>query len=205
MSRATVILNGRADREKVCRHCGRTFSKDPRNTWAYWARAKYCSQDCAGAARAAELKDGRAAMKDDFQRWFDQPEIGCWEWTGARTRDGYGAYSYEGKSYRAHRIALLLDGRAPAPDQYACHHCDNPLCVRPDHLYPGTPRDNMRDAIDRRRVRAGERNHSSKLTEAAVREIRASGASVGSLAKRFGVTHGAVSMARSGKTWRQVQ
>lgn len=190
--------------EKSCQHCGAVFAKDPRNTWKYWARAKYCSQACAGMANAADLQSKRLPMREDFERWFDKPEDGCWEWKGARTADGYGAYGYEGTSYRAHRIALVLDGREPTQDQYACHHCDNPLCVRPSHLYPGTPTDNMRDARDRDRLRVGERNHFSKLTEAKVREIRASKETVGQLAARLGVTHGAVSMARSGKTWKHL-
>lgn len=192
MSRVTLAT-------KTCAYCHRTFSKDPRNTWAYWERAKYCSQQCAGNAQTARLAAQRLPLREDFARWFDRPEDGCWEWKGARSADGYGAYSYKKKSYRAHRLALELDGR-PVPDgMYACHHCDNPICVRPDHLYVGTPTDNMRDAKKRNRLRPAR-----KLTESDVLAIRASKEPVKALAAKYGVTHGAISMARSGKTWGSV-
>lgn len=91
---------------------------------------------------------------------------GCWEWTGTTSR-GYGTLRVGSLSngtrrkILAHRYSLALAlGREPVG--MVLHHCDNRLCVRPDHLYEGTSSDNMRDAYDRKRIvpydRRGERN-----------------------------------------------
>lgn len=87
---------------------------------------------------------------------------GCWEWRGPRqTGDEprYGLVSgatrerYDGERY-AHRLALILDGRSPG-ELFALHHCDNPPCIRPDHLYVGTSADNARDVTERGQPRSG--------------------------------------------------
>ncbi len=73
----------------------------------------------------------------------------CWLWLGARDRRGYGYFSVgpaaTRRTFCAHRIAVALNGRIPGDDQMVCHHCDNPQCVRPDHLFLGTHSDNMQD------------------------------------------------------------
>lgn len=92
---------------------------------------------------------------------------GCWMWLAGRNALGYGTIQY-GKPRRsvlAHRVAWELTHGAPPPaDLEVCHRCDEPACVRPDHLFLGTHRDNMRDMIaKRRRVTAMEkRTHCPK-------------------------------------------
>jgi hypothetical protein len=204
--RAFLVLANAAvrEREKACDHCGNRFAKDPRYTWAYWARARYCSPVCTRAAQSAAAEEARPPFEVAFEKWF-QPSAGCWNWTGGLDKDGYGAFNYGGKSYRAHLVALKLDGRPVPRGMYGCHTCDNPSCVRPDHLYPGTPTQNMQDAISRGRVRRGEAQHNARLTEDAVRAIRASSISAKKLAAQYGVSRSAVELARNGKTWRHVQ
>ena len=70
---------------------------------------------------------------------------GCWLWAGAVMWKGYGAIGYFRKVLRAHRVAYeLCVGPIPS-GAHVLHRCDNRLCVRPNHLYLGTPRDNALD------------------------------------------------------------
>jgi hypothetical protein len=108
-----------------------------------------------------------------------------------------------------------VNGRVP-DGLWVLHHCDNPPCVNPAHLYVGTHADNMRDMRERRRhwyhadpanIIRGERSGAAKLTEAQVRELRRlhdAGRSYGSLAREYGVSRQAVSSAITGRSWTHV-
>ena len=81
---------------------------------------------------------------------------GCHTWTGATDRDGYGFFSDRQRLTRAHRWALEQSlGRSLPPELFACHTCDNPPCVRVEHLFVGTVTDNNRDTIAKGRHRKG--------------------------------------------------
>jgi len=144
----------------------------------------------------------------------------CWNWHGSHIRAGYGHVNHKSLPRRvmAHRFSWELHYGYPPGDLLVCHHCDNPPCVRPDHLFLGTLADNYHDCatkgrhphgsthylrLEPERVR-GERNPAAKLTEAevfAIRTRRAGGARVRALAKEYGVSESLISAIFHGKVW----
>jgi len=106
----------------------------------------------------------------------------CWEWTASFLNDGYGQFWFKRKTCRAHRMSWeLTHGPIPLGKQ-VLHHCDNPSCVNPQHLFLGTHEDNMEDKHSKGRVCAGELHGASKLTWNEVHWIRFSSLSRAELA-----------------------
>ncbi|MBX3583571.1 MAG: HNH endonuclease [Rhizobiaceae bacterium] len=142
---------------------------------------------------------------------------GCWLWTGSVNRQGYGAIRVGKRMRKATHVSILLDtGSWPAQGLIACHKCDNPSCVRPDHLYAGTYKDNARDRdVQGRFVRPprcsaarqvrGERQHLAKLTPDKVRMIRSGAGTPEHLAAKFGVAKRTIYQVLAGKTWCHVK
>lgn len=89
-------------------------------------------------------------------KYVAQQPNGCWHWTGAKDRYGYGRVSKVsyGESL-AHRALYSHLKKPIATGLYLCHRCDNPQCVNPEHMFEGTQADNLRDA-QRKGRRLGE-------------------------------------------------
>lgn len=127
----------------------------------------------------------------------------CWTWTRACYRNGYGAFSIGGRNRLAHRVAWFLT-YGEWPDRMVLHSCDNRRCVRPDHLFLGTAKDNTRDMMQKGRGLALGRFPNAKLTEADVvriKELRGRGQSQGSVARAFGVNAATVREITKGESW----
>lgn len=127
---------------------------------------------------------------------------GCWEWTAARTPMwGYGHIrvgGHTGSIQGAHRVSWTLANGPIPPGMEVCHRCDNPPCVRPDHLFLGTGQANSDDKMAKGRDRKalGAANGRAKLTADQVAEIRrrvAAGETQTSVARDFGVNSAHVS------------
>lgn len=95
----------------------------------------------------------RSLMERFEDSYMPEPMSGCWLWLKGLTGKGYGAIKVDGRQLMATRVSwTLYRGHLPS-SLFMCHHCDNPACVNPDHLYPGTALDNIRDAIRRKRFK----------------------------------------------------
>lgn len=157
----------------------------------------------------------------------------CWHWTACRARYGYGMIRHDGRTQRAHRVALLLTD-AP-PRGHALHHCDAPSCCNPLHLYWGTDADNVADRERRGRSGSakGDRNgsrkypgrrprgvsHGDAIRRATPRGDRVATAKLNDnivalvlrddrphahLARELGVTPRTIRLIRLGQTWKHV-
>lgn len=117
----------------------------------------------------------------------------CWPWRGTvddRPTSGYGLISCNRAQHRAHRVAYEIFVGLIPDGLEICHHCDNPPCCNPRHLYAGTSDDNHRDMVLRDRSTRGERNAQAKLTQSQVDEIRRRYACEGIMQKQLAVEYG---------------
>ena len=124
-------------------------------------------------------------------------KVGCWEYWGQLDKDGYGVT-------RPHRAMWRRIYGSIPPKMFVCHHCDNPACFRPSHLFLGTPADNMHDRDRKNRSAYGERSPHAKLTPAKVKAIRESPLQQRQLAKKYGVCQATIKEAIHRETWARV-
>ena len=99
---------------------------------------------------------------------FVQKSDTCWEWIGAPAKSGYGRFGLLRKTHYSHRISWIMYFEDPG-DLCVLHKCDNRKCVRPDHLFLGTRKDNIHDCIRKGRNCYGESHPSSKLNKTIIR------------------------------------
>lgn len=116
--------------------------------------------------------------------------FGCWEWTGAHYRNGYGVFWLSPRHISSHRASWQIHN-GPIPDGLdVLHHCDNPGCVNPAHLFVGTQADNGADMAQKRRSPHGPKHHKTYLTPEQIRAIRKrrkDGARYRQIAAEFGI------------------
>lgn len=138
---------------------------------------------------------------------------GCWEWTGMLGRDGYGRLRIgtDRAHFRAHRVSYFMAFGTDPGGMLVCHSCDNPKCVRPDHLFLGTAEDNAADKLAKGRHRwgaaGGARNPNAKMGEDQARAVVAmllAGMTNTAIAAALPVGHSMVSRIRVGKAWRDL-
>ena len=156
----------------------------------------------------------RPSLEQKFWEHVQKTD-GCWLWIGARNSEGYGYLRFNYAQLRAHRVSWELHF-GPIPDGlFVLHHCDNPPCVNPSHLFLGTNGDNMLDAINKgyaiggseKGRCAGEKNSHAKLTKAQVKEIRVRLRNyrrglVVQLAKEFGISKSTIMSIWKERSWK---
>lgn len=136
------------------------------------------------------------------------------EWSGGLFTNGYGQFRAGSRKVKAHRVAYELTHGPIHGGLLVCHRCDNPPCVRPDHLFLGTPADNVhdRDAKGRTSRRPtcslpGELNPAAKLTPAEVlriREMKQTGATNQAIGALVGASPSQVGNIVRRKCWRNL-
>jgi len=130
----------------------------------------------------------------------------CWIWTGALNR-GYGWMGIEGTQMQTHRISYLLHYGDLPSGTVICHHCDNPPCVNPAHLYAGSRASNVADMVTRGRLinLRGEEHGKARLTADQVRSIRSSyadgSATQVELSATYGINQSHISRIIRRKAW----
>jgi hypothetical protein len=176
-----------------CLRCGGSFTEECPPS----RMPKYCSDACRGVKR---LVKSSKPLAERFWPRVDKTD-GCWLWTGRQLPRGYGhILGAQRKNVLTHRVSWELTyGPIPAGLD-VLHRCDNPPCVRPDHLFLGTDADNIADRITKGRPR-------SKMTVAVVRQARElyrAGQPLAELAEAHGVSETAVRHAAMRITWRHI-
>ena len=131
----------------------------------------------------------------------------CWLWEARRDSRGYGQFRIDSRTVRAHRVSFFLS-RGYWPSPCCCHACDNPSCVRPEHLFEGTDADNAADRDRKGRgryeYRRGDGNPNAKLTSEDVVLIRRalqSGETQRRIAARFGVSNSMIGNIKRMENW----
>lgn len=135
-----------------------------------------------------------------FWAKVDSSSTGCWPWTGACTRAGYGLFHVKtGDPMRgAHRVAWILANGSVPSGLHILHSCDNPPCCNPSHLSAGTRSKNQRQMVNR------GRHPTQKLDEFTVWTVKYllhRGISVPAIASHFGLTTFHVYAIKSGRRW----
>ena len=181
--------------EVKCPTCGTVNSWPPFN--AKVRNRSFCNRGCY-------RKRPMEPVGEKFRRSFTEAPSGCWEWTEGKEEHGYGRFCFNGCQKLAHRVSWSLHRGVLSDEDFVLHHCDNPGCVNPDHLFLGTQEDNMKDMAAKNRACKGMEKRNSKLSDSQVVEILKSTDRVCSIAKQFGVSYSIISEIRSRKRWKHV-
>jgi hypothetical protein len=128
----------------------------------------------------------------------------CWLWRGAKTEGGYGRVTFRQKGYILHRLIWHYFRGAIPKRLDVCHRCDTPACWNVKHLYLGTRKKNLSDAVSKGRMARGSKHYNAKLRESDVHEIRrrlSAGQTHREVANDFSVIRETVSQIAQKKNW----
>jgi len=199
--------------DRFCIRCKKLIEHKPSNL-------KYCSKECYTKSQegstplnafwsTANQEEKIKRLRESFEKHVIKQE-GCWSWNGCPSKK-YKALQYEGKIIGAHRASWILH-KGQIPDgMYVCHTCDNPECTNPEHLFLGTPTDNVLDMHKKERAKVvrGEKIYGSKLISEQVIEIKKllqnSNLTLKEIGNMFNVHTVTIYDIKHEKTWKHIE
>lgn len=185
--------------KRECYRCSAALSQRQGERPSAFKARRFCSKGCAMAYARTDRWPSRSAQALIRERTIIDPETGCWNWQGRKTR-GYGRLGFGGeKNLLASRFAYEAFVAVPPKHLNVCHRCDNPSCVNPDHLFVGTQADNVADMFAKRR----DGKSGAKLSADEIAAIRSSSEQQSALARRYGVVPTTISNIRKGVSWQR--
>lgn len=151
-------------------------------------------------------------IEEKFSRYFiPTTSTNCWEWFGKKRGNGYGCFYWKGKYISAHRFSFQYFHKTPLSDLYVCHSCDNKKCVNPTHLFLGTNRDNILDAVTKgihgKNLHRGETHYKATLYASdimLIRRLAAKGFSHSHISDLFDIQRRSVTKIVNKTTWKHV-
>ena len=159
-----------------------------------------------------------ASLEERFNFYLKINDLNsCWIWSGPKIKTGYGVIGYRENGNRqriyAHRLSWILSHGEIVPGIQVLHHCDNPPCCNPEHLFLGTQADNMHDMkLKGRRMGVetmprGTEHYRTTLLDENIVDIRRRakiGESLSIIARDFGLTTGAIWRIVKRQNWKHI-
>lgn len=180
--------------------------------WCFMHYMRWHRYGALGGVEHIPPGRSRSPLADRFWPKVDKVSspFGCWLWTRALTRNGYGKLGDQGRTLQAHRVAWeLVNG--PIPDGLlVCHDCDRfyPIrdsfhrrCVRPEHLFLGTDGDNTRDCLTKDRMTVAKLKTSDIPL---IWELLSLGKPIGQIGEMFGVEAQTIYGIKTGRSWSSI-
>lgn len=166
----------------------------------------FCKRHYEHARLAGEFKGKEITLADRLKLNSElNTKTGCVEWIGPKNNKGYGKIGEKWKTVGAHRVALeLYTGQKIPKGMFVLHKCDNPACINPKHLEIGTPADNSRDMVKKRRHMFGVKHYRAILNDSQVRDIREDNRTQMIIAANYGVHQTLISLIKRRKLWSHV-